>query len=146
MLTQPIDIETKCLILVCLISKIYSTRALGRGRDPRFAHYWCIISIDLGPLDETNCSRLGYSLINRLESCEKSNKLDLIFNILGHFYSTFSLLSRKTHILLCRVFHIKKYITNVQVDNHIVLKSSVIDSASTFDKADLYATLLASGI
>lgn len=144
-LAQPIDMETECLTLVRLISKIYSAGALGRGRDPRFARYWRTVSIDLGPSDETKCSRLGYSLIYRPESCEESDKLKLVLNILGHFYRTFSLLGRRTHVLLCRVSHIKENETNVQVDDHVVLKVSAIDSASAFDEADLYATLLANG-
>ena len=62
-LAQPIDMESKCLILVRLISKIYLAGALGHGRDPRFARYWRIVSIDLEPSDETICSKSGYSLI-----------------------------------------------------------------------------------
>lgn len=144
-LAQPIDMEADCLTLVRLISKLYSAGTLGRGRDPRFARSWHTLSIDLGPSDETNCSRSGYSMIYRPESCEESNRLELILNVLGHFHRTFSLLGRRTHVLLCRVSHIKENKTNVQVDDHVVLKVSAIDSASAFDEADLYATLLANG-
>lgn len=144
-LAQPIDMESECLILVRLISKIYSAGALGRGRDPRFARYWRTVSIDLGPSDETDCSKSGYSLIYRPESCEESDKLELVLNILGHFHRTFSLLGRRTHVLLCRVSHIKKNKTNIRVGDHVVLKVSAIDLASAFDEADLYATLLANG-
>lgn len=34
----------------------------------------------------------------------------------------------------------------MRVDDHVVLRVSATDSASTFDEADLYATLLANGI
>lgn len=47
--------------------------------------------------------------------------------------------------MLCRVSHIKKNETNVRVDDYVVLKVSAIDSASAFDEADLYTTLLANG-
>lgn len=144
-LAQPIDMESECPILVCLISKIYSAGALGLGRAPRFARCWRPVSIDLKPSDETNCSKSGYSLIYCPESCEESDKLELVLNILGHFYRTFSLLGRRTHVLLCRVSRMKKNKTNVRVDDHVVLKVSAIDSASAFDEADLYTTLLANG-
>lgn len=121
-LAQPIDMEFDCLILVRLISKIYSAGALGRGRDPRFARYWRPVSIDLKPSDETNCSKSGFSLIYRPGSSEKSDKLELVLNILGHFHRTFSSLGRRTHVLLCRVSHIKKNKTNVRVDDPVVLK------------------------
>lgn len=77
-LAQPIDMESECLILVRLISKIYSAGALGRGRDPRFARYWRTVSIDLGPSNKKNRSKSGYFLIYRLKSCEESNKLELV--------------------------------------------------------------------
>ncbi len=41
--------------------------------------------------------------------------------------------------------YIKKNQTNVRVEDHVALKVSAIDSASVFDEADLYATLLANG-
>lgn len=98
-LAQPVDMEFDCLILVRLISKIYSAGALGRGRDPRFARYWRPVYIDLKPSDETNCSKSGYSPIYRPGSSEESDKLKLVLNILGHFHRTFSLLGRRTHVL-----------------------------------------------
>ena len=135
--------QTECLTLVRVISKIYSAGTLGRGRDPRFARYWRKVSIDLGPSDMTACSKLGYSLIYCPESREESDKLELVLTILGHLHRTFLLLGRRTHVLLCRVSHIKENKTNVQVDDHVVLKVSAIDLASAFDEANLYATLLA---
>ncbi len=99
-LAQPIDMEAECLTLVRLISKLYSAGTLGRGRDPRFARSWCMLSIDLGLSDQTNCSRSGYFMIYRPEPCEESDRLELVLNVLGHFHRTFSLLGQRTHVLL----------------------------------------------
>ena len=61
------------------------------------------------------------------------------------FYQTFLLLGQKKYVLICRVSDIKENKTNIEVDDHVVLKISVINSASTFNKSDFYVTLLANG-
>lgn len=135
-MARPIKLSN-ALHITRLVAALRCVGNVGRGRDLKFRRSWSSVYNEKHGEEES--PKLQYTLQYKLAY----GHVELELHIIGHLHRTFSLLGRRTHVVLCRV---SRNFTNpdaVSVDagDHVVLKISAIDKESYYNESHLYRHL-----
>ena len=125
---------SNALHVTCLVAALHCVGNVGRGRDIKFRCSWS--SVYYEKYGEEECSKLRYTLQYHL----RYEHVELELYIIGHLHRTFSLLVRRTNIVLCWVSRNFTTPDAISVDegDHVILKVFAIDKNSYYNESHLY--------